>query len=60
MLVVFLDSILNSFICVLAASVAFFALMTLLKIEVENVTTIIEGIRYQNNPDEIEKLLILE
>ncbi len=42
------------------APVAFFALMTLLKIEVENVTTIIEGIRYQNNPDEIEKLLILE
>ena len=42
------------------APVAFFALSTLLKIETENVTTIIEGIRYQNSPDEIEKLLILE
>ena len=42
------------------APVAFYALMTHLRIELDNITTIIEGIRYQNNPEEIEKMLLLE
>ena len=43
-----------------SAPVAFYSLMTLSQIELENITTIIEGIRYGNPVSEIEKLLILE
>lgn len=43
-----------------SAPVAFYSLMTLTQIELDNVTTIIEGIRYGNPSAEIEKLLILE
>lgn len=42
------------------ATVVFFSFMTLTRIEIENITTVIEGIRYQNPSSEIQKLLILE
>lgn len=42
------------------APIAFYSLITLLQVEIDNLKTIIEGIRYQNSPSEIEKLLILE
>lgn len=42
------------------ATVVFFSFMTLTRIEIDNITTVIEGIRYQNPSSEIQKLLILE
>jgi len=42
------------------APISFFTLMTLTQIEIENITTIIEGVRYNVEKSEIEKLLILE
>ena len=39
--------------------IVFYSLMTLIQLEVENVTTIIEGIRYGLPQEEIEPLLIL-
>lgn len=42
------------------APIAFFSLMSLLQLEIENIFIIIEGVRYGNDPSEIEKLLILE
>lgn len=39
--------------------VIFYSLMVLIQLEVENLTTIIEGIRYALPPEEIEPLLIL-
>lgn len=42
------------------APIAFYALMSLNQIEIENIITIIEGIRYEDSPSEIRKLLILE
>lgn len=43
-----------------SAPIAFYSLMTLTQIEIDDLTTIIEGIRYGVAPSEIEKLLILE
>ncbi len=43
-----------------SAPIAFYALITLLRIETENITLIIEGIRYGHPLSEIEKLLILD
>lgn len=43
-----------------SAPIAFYSLMTLTKIEIENLINIIEGIRYGVTSGEIEKLLILE
>lgn len=40
------------------AKTAFLAYVILSRIEVQNIVTIIEGVRYQIHPDEIEKLLI--
>lgn len=42
------------------APISFFTLMSLTQIEIENITTIIEGVRYNVDKTEIEKLLILE
>lgn len=42
-----------------SAPVAFYALMTLLQFEIENLVIIIESIRYGNPVTEIEKLLII-
>lgn len=42
------------------APITFFSLMSLLQLEIENIFIIIEGVRYDNEPQEIEKLLILE
>lgn len=42
------------------APISFYALMSLIQIEIENTIIIIEGIRYQDSPAEIQKLLILE
>ncbi|MEG0693608.1 MAG: V-type ATPase subunit [Oscillospiraceae bacterium] len=42
------------------APISFYALMSLIQIEIENTIIIIEGIRYQDSPSEIQKLLILE
>ncbi|MFZ2539921.1 MAG: V-type ATPase subunit [Oscillospiraceae bacterium] len=42
------------------APISFYALMSLTQIEIENIIIIIEGIRYQDSPLEIKKLLILE
>lgn len=42
------------------APITFYALMTLLQIEVDNIIVIIEGIRYKDEESEIQKLLILE
>ncbi|SDN25408.1 V-type ATPase subunit [Acetanaerobacterium elongatum] len=41
-------------------SVVFAAYMLLCRIEIENITTIIEGIRYNMPPAEIEKLLVIQ
>lgn len=42
------------------APISFYALMSLTQIEIENIIIIIEGIRYQDSPTNIQKLLILE
>lgn len=42
------------------APIAFYALMSLMYIEVQNIIIIIEGVRYKNTNSEIQKLLILE
>lgn len=42
------------------AAISFFALITLTRIEIENLTNIIEGVRYQVPLQEIQKLLITE
>lgn len=42
------------------APICFYALMSLIQIEIENLITIIEGIRYNDTGSEIQKLLILE
>lgn len=42
------------------SAISFYALMSLVQIEIENIIIIIEGIRYQDAPSEIQKLLILE
>ena len=42
-----------------AAPIIFYSLITLLNIELENLTVLIEGIRYGHNPAEIQKILIL-
>lgn len=42
-----------------SAPVAFYALMTLVQFEIENLVIIIEGIRYGDPVTEIEKLLII-
>lgn len=42
------------------APIAFYAFNTLTQIEINNIKTIIEGIRYQVSSSEIERLLILE
>lgn len=42
------------------AAISFYSLMTLMQIEIENIIIIIEGVRYNENDTEIQKLLILE
>lgn len=38
--------------------ISFYAFMFLTQIEISNISTIIEGIRYKNDPDDIKSLLI--
>lgn len=42
------------------APITFFALISLLRIEVENLIIIIESVRYNNKDEDVQKLLILE
>lgn len=42
------------------SAVAFFSLMALTRIEIENITTIIEGIRYEMSSQELQKIIISE